>query len=54
MGEPHVSHLEKDAFDYYALFIPPAPPEEPWETVIITVTPNKGGMQVSVYTCGYP
>lgn len=50
MGKPYVSHLDKDAFEYYGLFIPPASQEESWETVIITVTPTKGGMQVG----GYP
>eukprot|EP00903_Cladosiphon_okamuranus_P013133 g12248.t1 len=45
LGQPQSSFLEEGSYDYYSLFITRAPDENPWQTLLVTVTPTDGGQQ---------
>lgn len=46
MGNGQRAHLKTGDFHYYALYNPPPVTDEPWQHVVITITPTDGGMQV--------
>lgn len=46
LGQPQSSFLEQGGYDYYSLLITEAPEDNPWQSVVVTVTPTDGGQQV--------
>lgn len=47
LGHPQSSFVAKGSFDYYSLLVPrQGDDNEPWESIVLTLTPKYGGQQV--------